>query len=179
MLVKILIGAAVIVAILVVVISMQSSTFRIERTAVIAAPASTVFAQVDDFRKWPAWSPYEKLDPVMKKTYDGPPTGLGSAYTWAGNSKAGEGRATIIDIRPNELIRLRLDFVRPFEASNVAEFVFKPEGDKTAVTWSLTGDKNFMFKAVHMVMNMDKMVGGQFAEGLADLKKVAEAAPKS
>ena len=129
---------------------MQPSDFRIARTATISAPAPMVFAQVNDFRKWQAWSPYEKLDPAMKRTYEGAAAGTGAISTWAGNNEVGEGRTT----------------------------TFKPEGDRTAVTWSLAGKKNFTAKAVHLFMNMDRMVGGQFEEGLARMKSVVEAAAK-
>ena len=167
MLIKILIALAVIVLVFGVVVAMQPSEFRIARTATISAPAPVVFAQVNDFRKWEAWSPYEKLDPAMKRTYEGAPAGTGAMYTWAGNNQAGEGRSTITESRP-----------RPFAATSTAEFTFKPEGNRTAVTWSLAGNKNFTAKAVHLFMNMDRMVGGQFEEGLARLKSVAEAAAK-
>jgi uncharacterized protein YndB with AHSA1/START domain len=178
MAIKILIGLAVIVVAFAAIVALQPSEFRVARTATIAAPPPAVFAQVNDYRKWTAWSPYEKLDPAMKKTYAGAPAGTGAVYTWAGNSQAGEGRATITESRPNELIRIQLEFVKPFAANNTAEFTFKPQGDKTAVTWSLTGHRNFLFKAVGLLMNMDRMVGGQFEEGLAQLKSVVEAAPK-
>jgi hypothetical protein len=178
MLKKILIALAVIVIVFVGVVAMQSSEFRIARTATMSAPAPVVFAQVNDFRKWRAWSPYEKLDPAMKRTYEGAPAGTGAIYTWAGNSQAGEGRSTITESRPSDLIRIKLEFVRPFAATNTAEFTFKPEGDQTVVTWSLAGKKNFTAKAVHLFMNMDKMVGGQFGEGLARMKSVVEAAAK-
>ena len=179
MLMKALIAVAPVVIVFVAIVAMQPSDFRVARTATIAAPAPAVFAQVNDYRNWKAWSPYEKLDPAMKKTYEGAAAGTGAVYTWAGNSQAGEGRATITESRPSELIRIRLEFLKPFAATNTAEFTFKPEGDRTAVTWSLTGTRNFMFKAVGLFMNMDRMVGGQFEEGLAQLKSVAEAAPKS
>ncbi len=179
MLMKALIAVAAVVIVFVAIVAMQPSDFRVARTATIAAPAPAVFAQVNDYRNWKAWSPYEKLDPAMKKTYEGAAAGTGAVYTWAGNSQAGEGRATITESRPSELIRIRLEFLKPFAATNTAEFTFKPEGDRTAVTWSLTGTRNFMFKAVGLFMNMDRMVGGQFEEGLAQLKSVAEAAPKS
>ena len=179
MLMKVLIAVAAVVIVFVAIVAMQPSDFRVARTATIAAPAPAVFAQVNDYRNWKAWSPYEKLDPAMKKTYEGAAAGTGAVYTWAGNSQAGEGRATITESRPSELIRIRLEFLKPFAATNTAEFTFKPEGDRTAVTWSLTGTRNFMFKAVGLFMNMDRMVGGQFEEGLAQLKSVAEAAPKS
>jgi hypothetical protein len=165
----------VIVVVFLCVVAMQPSDFRIARTATIAAPAPVVFAQVNDYRKWRAWSPYEKADPAMRRTYEGPPAGTGAVYTWAGNSEAGEGRATITESRPNDLIRIKLEFVRPFAATNTAEFRFEPEGDGTAVTWSLAGTNGFMFKAVGLFMNMGKMVGGQFEEGLAQLRSVVEA----
>jgi hypothetical protein len=115
----------------------------------------------------------------MKKTYAGPPAGTGASYAWAGNSQAGVGRATITESRPNELVRIKLDFEQPFAGTALAEFRFKPEGDRTVVEWSLAGTNNFVAKAVHLFMNMDKMVGGQFEDGLAQLKSIAEAAPKS
>jgi len=178
MLIKALIALAAVVIVFVAIVAMQPSDFRVARTATIAAPAPAVFAQVNDYRNWKAWSPYEKLDPAMKKTYEGAAAGTGAVYTWAGNSQAGEGRATITESRPNELIRIRLEFLKPFTATNTAEFTFEPEGDRTAVTWNLTGTRNFLFKAVGLFMNMDKMVGGQFEEGLAQLKSVTEAGPK-
>jgi hypothetical protein len=114
----------------------------------------------------------------MKKTYRGAPAGTGAIYSWIGNRKAGEGRATIIESRPNERIRIQLDFVQPFAGTAIAEFAFQPEGDRTTVEWSLSGRKNFASKAVGLLMNMDKMVGGQFEEGLAQMKSVVEAAPQ-
>ena len=114
----------------------------------------------------------------MKLTFAGPATGPGASYSWVGNNQVGEGRLTIIESRPNDLVRIKLEFMKPFAATNTAEFTFKPEGDKTAVTWSMQGNNNFIAKALHLVMNMDKMVGGQFEKGLADMKLVAEAAPK-
>ena len=179
MLIKALIALAAIVIVFAAIVAMQPSDFRVARTATIAAPAPAVFAQVNDYRNWNAWSPYEKLDPAMKKTYEGAAAGTGAIYTWAGNSQAGEGRATITESRPSELIRIKLEFMKPFAATNTAESTFQPEGDRTAVTWSLTGTRNFLFKAVGLFMNMEKMVGGQFEEGLAQLKSVAEKAPRS
>jgi uncharacterized protein YndB with AHSA1/START domain len=178
MLVKVLVAVALVVVVFAAVVAMQPSEFRVARSTTIAAPARAVFAQVNDFRQWPAWSPYDKLDPAMKKTYDGPAAGTGASYAWAGNSNAGVGRATITESRPNELVRIKLDFEQPFAGTALAEFRFKPEGDRTAVEWSLAGTNNFVAKAVHLFMNMDKMVGGQFEEGLAQLRSVAEAAPK-
>jgi len=177
MLKRILIALAVIVVALVSVVAMQPSEFRIARTATIAAPVPAVFAQVNDVHNWEAWSPWAKLDPAMKKTYEGAPAGTGAIYTWAGNAEVGEGRSTIIESRPSDVIRIKLEFVRPFAATSIAEFTFKPEGERTVVTWSLTGKKNFVTKAVHLFMNMDNMVGGEFDKGLARMKAAAEAAP--
>src|SRR3989442_5983044 len=143
MLIKILIALAVIVLVSGVVVAMQPSEFRIARTATISAPAPVVFAQVNDFRKWEAWSPYEKLDPAMKRTYEGAPAGTGAMYTWAGNNQAGEGRSTITESRP-----------RPLAATSTAEFTFKPEGNRTAVTWSLAGNKNFTAQALPLFMHI-------------------------
>ena|SRR5258706_10486943 len=178
MLKKILIALLAIVAVLAVVVALQPAEFRIARTAVVSAPAPAVFAEVNDFHQWQAWSPWEGLDPAMKRAYEGAPSGAGAVYAWSGNDKVGAGRMTITDSRPGELVRIRLEFMKPFQATNTAEFTFKPEGDRTAVTWSMTGKNNFMFKAVHLFMNMDKMLGGEFDKGLARLKSVVEAGKK-
>jgi uncharacterized protein YndB with AHSA1/START domain len=174
MLLIILIALATIILALVLIIAIQPSEFRVARTATISAPPSTVFAQVNDFHNWEAWSPWAKLDPAMKKTFEGSPAGAGAVYSWVGNNEVGEGRSTIIESRPHELIRITLVFVRPFACTNTAEFSFKPDGNQTTVTWSLAGKNSFMAKAVGLIMNMDKMVGGQFEQGLAQLKSVVE-----
>ena len=179
MLVKILIGLALLVVLLVVVIAVQPSEFRITRTATVAAPPAAVFAQVNDFHKWEAWSPWAKLDPAVRNTFEGAPAGTGAVFAWAGNNKVGEGRMTITESRPNELVRIKLEFMKPFAATNTAEFTFKPEGDRTAVTWSMFGRNNFISKAVCLVMNMDETLGGEFDKGLAAMKSVAEAAAKN
>lgn len=172
-----------IIAIFCVVVAMQPAHYTVERSATINAPAPVVFAQVNDFHKWAAWNPWGKLDPTMKQTYEGAPAGVGAVYTWAGNREVGEGRMTIIESRPDELIRVRLEFVKPLPGTSIAEFTFRPQGNQTAVTWSMTGTNNFMAKAIHLVMNMDRMIGGQFDRGLADMKSVVESgarpAPRS
>jgi uncharacterized protein YndB with AHSA1/START domain len=176
MLGPILIVIAALIIVFLIIVALQASSFRVARSATINAPAPAVFALVNDLHKWQAWSPYEK-DPAMKKTFEGPPAGTGAAFAWNGNKDVGEGRTTIVESRPNELIRLKLEFVRPFTCTNTAEFAFEPRGDGTEVTWSLSGEKNFMSKAVCMFMNMDKMVGGDFEKGLAKLKSVVESSP--
>jgi polyketide cyclase/dehydrase/lipid transport protein len=179
MLIKIVIGVVVVIGVFAVIVAMRPSDFRVERSAVVAAPAPVVFAQVNDLHNWDAWSPFAKLDPAAKQTFEGPREGTGAALAWAGNKQAGEGRMTITESRPYELIRFRLDFVKPFAVTNTAEFTFTPRGDQTAVTWSMSGRQNFMAKAFCMFMSMDKMVGGEFEKGLAQMKSVAESANKT
>ena len=118
-----------------------------------------------DRELWEAWSPWARLDPAMKQAYEGAPAGTGAIYTWAGNSQVGEGRMTLTESRPSDLIRIRLEFLKPFAATSTAEFTFKAERNQTVVTWSMAGKNNFIAKAVHLFMNMDKMVGGNFEEG--------------
>jgi len=179
MLWKILIALVVIVVGLVGVITLQPARYRVSRSTTIAAPAPVVFAQVNDFHKWSAWSPWEKIDPAMKRTYEGPSAAVGASYAWVGSREVGEGRMTIVESRPSDLIQVKLEFVKPFAGTSVAEFSFKPDGERTLVTWRMTGDKNFIAKAIHLVMSMDRMIGDQFDKGLAAMKTVAEAAPRS
>jgi hypothetical protein len=170
----ILAAVAAVVVIFLAVVALQPSDFRIERSATMAAPAPAVFAQVNDLRSWQAWSPWEKIDPQLKRTYEGPQAGTGAAYAWAGNKDVGEGRMTITESRPGERILINLEFFKPFAATNTAEFSFKPAGDDTAVTWSMTGKNNFLSKAICLFVNMDRMVGGMFEQGLQQMKSVVE-----
>ena len=178
MLTTILIILAVTVIVFVVVVIMQPSEFRVARSATMSAPASAVFAQVNDFHKWDAWNPWGKIDPTMKQNYQGAPACAGAIYSWAGNNQVGEGRMTMTESRPSDLIRIKMEFYKPFAATSTAEFTFRPAGNQTAVTWSMTGNNNFMAKAIHLFMNMDKMIGGQFEKGLASMKSIVESAPK-
>lgn len=172
----ILVIFAVIIIAFVVIVAMQSSEFRVARSATMSVSAPAVFAQVNDFHKWEAWNPWGKIDPAMKQTYEGAPAGIGAIYSWVGNNKVGEGRMTLTESRPSDLIRIKMEFCKPFAATNTAEFTFKPAGNQTAVTWSMTGHNNFMAKAIHLFMNMDKMIGSQFDKGLASMKSVVEGA---
>ena len=174
MLTKILIVVAVLVVALVVVVATRPSAFRIVRSATITAPPPAAFELVNDLRAWRAWSPWEKRDPALQRTYEGAPAGQGAAYSWAGNNEVGEGRMTITESRPDELVRIRLEFFKPFAATNEAVFTFEPRGEQTLVTWSMTGHNGFMAKAFCMFVDMDRMVGGDFEKGLAELKRVAE-----
>lgn len=171
---KILIGLAVIIAGFLVVVAFQPDTFRVERAATIAAAPSAVFTQVNNLRKAAVWSPWLKLDPAVKVAYEGPAAGVGASSSWAGNHNIGEGRQTITESRANELVRLRLDFIKPFAGTSTAEFTLKPSGNQTLITWSLAGEKNFVSKAVCLFMDQDKMIGEPFEQGLASLKALVE-----
>ena len=179
MLRKILIALAVTVVGLVAVILSRPDSFRIVRSASISAPADAVFPMINDFHNWVAWSPWAELDPNMKLNYSGSQAGVGAVYSWAGNDKVGEGRMTILENKPNEKVVIKLEFMKPFEATNTTNFTIQPEAGGVNVTWDMTGINNFMSKAVSLVMDMDKEVGGDFAKGLAKLKNVAEAKAKS
>jgi uncharacterized protein YndB with AHSA1/START domain len=175
MLIKILIAIAALLFVFVVIVALRPSAFQVMRSAAIAAPPEVVFAQVNDLHHWEAWSPWAKLDPTARNTYDGAPSGVGAGFGWSGNAKVGEGHMTITESRPYELIKFRLDFVKPFRGTNIAEFTFKPEGNQTAVTWTMSGECNFFAKALGLFVNCDKMVGAQFQQGLAQLNAVAGA----
>jgi uncharacterized protein YndB with AHSA1/START domain len=156
------------------IVAAQPSEYRVSRSATIAAPAEEVFPQVNNLHNWDAWSPWAKLDPAAKNSFEGPSEGTGAIFKWSGNDQIGEGKMTIIESRPDELVRFKLEFVRPFEDTSTSEFTFQPKGDQTAVTWSMSGHKNFVNKAVCLFMNMDKMLGGDFEKGLAQMKAVVE-----
>ena|SRR2546423_5900067 len=179
---KILIGAIVVivlvVAIFCVVVAIQPSHYHIERTATINAAAPIVFAQVNDFHKWDAWSPWAKLDPAMKTSFEGAPAGTGAMYSWTGNDQVGEGKMTITQSVPSTLVKIKLEFLKPWVATNATDFLFASQGNQTSVTWKMDGDNNFMGKAFGLFMSMDKMVGNDFEKGLAQMKTVAEAAAK-
>jgi hypothetical protein len=170
----VLIALAVIIGVFLVIVALQPPVYRVTRTTTVVAPATDVFAQVNDFHNWEVWSPWAKLDPDAKNSFAGAPAGAGAIFAWSGNKKIGEGRMTLTDSRPPELIRINLQFVRPFPSTSTAEFTFQPEGDQTLVTWSMTGRKNFISKAFCMFINMDQMIGGDFERGLAQMKATTE-----
>ena len=164
----------VILAALAFVISRRPDDFTVTRKAAIAAPAADVFAQVNDFHNWQNWSPWAKIDPNAKNTYSGPAAGTGAGFAWEGNGKIGAGNMTITESRAPELIRMRLEFLKPFKAVNATEFTFTPEGGKTLVSWTMAGKANFMSKAMGLFMDCDKMVGKQFDQGLAQIAAIVE-----
>lgn len=178
MLKKILIGIAAVIVLFVIIVAVQPAQYRVTRTATIPAAPAVVFEHVNDLHKWEAWSPWEKLDPAMKRTFEGPQSGTGASYSWVGNKQVGEGKMSITESKANELVRLKLEFIKPFASTAMTDFTFKPEGEQTTVTWSMSGEKNFMSKAFCLFMNMDKMVGGDFEKGLAGLKSVVQVAAK-
>lgn len=152
---------------------------KVERSATIAAPPEAVFKVVNDFRRWDDWSPWSKLDPNMKKSFEGPSEGVGAIYRWNGNNEVGEGSTTMTESKPNEKVAMKLEFKRPMEGTNDVQFTFVPEGSGTKVTWSMQGKVPFVGKIFSVFVNCEKMCGDQFNEGLANLKKVVETAPKS
>ena len=154
--------------------STRPDTFRIERSMLIQAPAEKVFPHIDDLHNWNAWSPWAHMDPAMTQTYGGALRGTGATQSWSGNSKVGQGSMEIIESAPSSRIVMKLDFLKPFEAHNTAEFSLTPEAGATRVTWAMHGPSNFMSKVMGIFMNMDAMVGGQFEQGLANLKRVVE-----
>ncbi|WP_411727271.1 SRPBCC family protein [Methyloglobulus sp.] len=153
----------------------QPDDFRITRTGTISAPASAIFPHVNKLQNWDAWSPWAKLDPNAKNSFEGSAEGVGAKMSWVGNNKVGVGSMTITESHPDDFIQFKLEFQKPMQATNIAEFTFTPEGNQTTVTWSMTGTNNFMAKVMGLIMNCDKMVGGQFEKGLAALKTVVEA----
>jgi len=161
-------------AILAAFIQTRPGEFSVSRSATIGAPPAKVFPNVNELQKWEAWSPWAKLDPDCKTTFEGPAAGTGAVMRWDGNNKVGKGSMTVTDSRPSELVRFRLDFLKPFKGTNTAEFTFRPESNGTFVNWSMKGTNNFVGKAMSLVMNCEKMVGPQFEKGLAQLKAVSE-----
>ncbi len=176
--IRILVGIAFILGGFLVIVSTRPADFRVTRTATIPAPPSIVFAQVNDFQQWNSWSPWAKLDPAAKNTFEGPTAGEGAIFAWAGNNEVGEGRMTITESRPDELVQMKLEFVKPFESICTTEFTFKPEGEETAVTWTMAGKNNFIGKAVSLFMDCDKMIGDQFEQGFANMKTVVATSAK-
>ena len=175
----IVVVVVVIVAALAGFIAMRPSEFRIARSRQLSAPAAVVHTHVDDFHKWPEWSPWERIDPAMKREVSGTPVGTGATYYWSGNNKAGEGRMTITDSRPPHSVTIRLEFLRPWKATNEIQFDLVPNGSGTDVIWAMSGHNNFMPKAMGLVMNMEKLVGPDFEKGLAELDTVTAAAPQA
>jgi hypothetical protein len=174
MAIKILIAVAVLIVLFVIFVATRPSGFHVERSITINAPPENVFAQVNDFRAWGAWSPWEKKDPDMKRTYGATTAGPGATYAWAGNGNVGEGKMTIERSERPSQVAIRLDFFKPFAGTNAATFNFTPAPSGTKVTWAMDGHCNFITKGIGVFMSMDRMIGPDFESGLSAMKSVAE-----
>jgi uncharacterized protein YndB with AHSA1/START domain len=169
---------AIAIAIVLILAATKPDTFRVQRAATVKAPPEKIFPLINDFHQWGTWSPYEKKDPAMKRSYSGAASGKGAVYAWDGNKNVGSGRMEILDTSAPSKIVIKLDFFTPFEGHNTAEFTMLPQGDATNVTtnvtWLMHGPSPFMGKIMHVFINMDRMVGKDFEIGLANLKKITE-----
>lgn len=152
----------------------KPDSFRVERSITVAVPQDSVYSQVKSFHQWGAWSPWEKLDPAMKKKFSGSVEGTGAVYEWEGNSDVGKGRMEIISAWQPDSIKIKLDFLEPFEAHNTSHFHFLAQGTSTKVTWVLEGPSPFLSKVMSVFFNMDAAIGGDFERGLATLKGAVE-----
>ncbi len=170
----IVIALVVVVAALLLLAATKPATFRVQRAASINASREEIYPFIEDFHNWGHWSPYEKLDPTMKKTYTGAPSGKGAVYEWQGNSKAGTGRMEITGASVPSKVIIKLDFLKPFEGHNTSEFSLDGKGDSTNVTWAMYGPNSYMAKLMSIFMTMDRLLGKEFESGLANLKSVAE-----
>jgi len=168
------IAVAVILAGILIYAATRPETFRIERSASVKAPPEKIFAQVSDLKAWAAWSPWEKKDPAMKRSYGAVASGKGATYAWNGNKDVGKGRMEIIEAAAPSKIVIKLDFFEPFEAHNTAEFAMSEKDGMTTVTWAMYGPANFISKLMGVFFNMDKMIGADFEAGLVNLKKISE-----
>lgn len=175
---KILLSGIAIVAVFIAGVlglaATKPDTFAFERSTSINAAPEKVYALVSDFRQWQAWSPYDQLDPAMKRSYEGAPSGLGAVYAWEGNSQAGKGRMEITEAAAPSKIVIKLDFLVPFESHNVAEFTLIPDGEAHKLTWKMSGPSPFISKVMGVFFDMDAMIGKDFEAGLANLKALAE-----
>ncbi|HEY9239237.1 MAG TPA: SRPBCC family protein [Burkholderiaceae bacterium] len=167
-------AAVALVAGVLIFATTKPDTFSVQRSATVQAPPEKVFAVLNDFKRWPDWSPWEKLDPAMKRTLGGAPAGKGATYAWEGNAKAGAGSMEIIESTPASKIGIQLDFIKPFEGHNTTVFALTPQGGATQVNWSMTGPTPFVSKLMQVFVDMDQMIGKDFEEGLANLKAATE-----
>jgi uncharacterized protein YndB with AHSA1/START domain len=165
---------AILLALVLALAATKPDTFRVERSITIKAPPGKVFAYLNDFQQFGAWSPWEKLDPGMKRTFSGPPSGVGSVYEWKGNDEVGAGRMEIVKTEQNAKVTIKLDFFTPFESQNTTDYILQSAPEGTFVTWAMFGPSPFVTKLMTIFVSMDAMVGKDFEHGLANLKAVAE-----
>jgi uncharacterized protein YndB with AHSA1/START domain len=173
-LVIIAVGLAVAIAAVLILAATKPTTLRVQRSVSINAPPERIFSLISDFHQWVTWSPYEQKDPAMKRTYSGAERGRGAVYAWDGDKNVGSGRMEILDVSAPSKIVIKLDFFKPFEGHNTAEFTMLPQGDGTHVTWLMHGPANFMSRLIQVFMNLDNMIGKDFEAGLANLKTITE-----
>jgi uncharacterized protein YndB with AHSA1/START domain len=164
----------VLIAALLIFAATKPDTFRVQRSASIKAPPEKIFALINNVHSWGSWSPWEKMDPAMKRTHSGAANGKGAVYEWEGNNKVGKGRMEITETSPPSRVTIKLDFIKPFEAHNIAEFTLDATGGSTNVTWAMHGPSPYIAKVMHVFFNMDSMVGKNFETGLTNLKTIAE-----
>jgi uncharacterized protein YndB with AHSA1/START domain len=165
---------AVAIAIVLILAATKPDTFSVQRATTVRAPAEKIFALINDFHRWGTWSPYEARDPAMKRSYSGPANGVGAVYGWDGNNNVGAGRMEILETSPPAKIVIKLDFFKPFEGHNTAEFTILPQGDATDVRWVMHGPAPFMSRLMQVFINLDRMIGKDFEIGLANLKRLTE-----
>jgi uncharacterized protein YndB with AHSA1/START domain len=165
---------AVAIAIVLILAATKPDTFSVQRAATVKAPAEKIFPLINDFHQWGTWSPWETKDPAMKRNFSGATSGKGAVYGWEGNKNVGSGRMEILEASMPSKIVIKLDFFKPFEGHNTAEFTMLPQGDATSVTWVMHGPAPFMSKIMQVFMNMDSMIGKDFEAGLANLKRATE-----
>jgi uncharacterized protein YndB with AHSA1/START domain len=165
---------AVAIAIVLILAAIKPDTFSVQRATTVRAPAEKIFALINDFHRWGTWSPYEARDPAMKRSYSGPANGVGAVYGWDGNNNVGAGRMEILETSPPAKIVIKLDFFKPFEGHNTAEFTILPQGDATDVRWVMHGPAPFMSRLMQVFINIDRMIGKDFEIGLANLKRLTE-----
>ena len=168
------IAVAIAIAIVLILAATKPDTFSVQRVTTVSAPPEKIFPLINDFHQWGTWSPWENKDPAMKRTYSGAGSGKGAVYAWDGNKNVGTGRMEILEVSAPSKIVIKLDFFKPFEAHNTAEFTMLPQGDATSLRWLMHGPAPFMSKVMQVFMNMDKMIGKDFEAGLAKLKKLTE-----
>jgi hypothetical protein len=165
---------AILVAAVLVYVAMQPESFRVERSISIKAPPEKIFSQINGFHQWEAWSPWEKIDPAIKRTYSGADGGKGAVYAWQGNKDIGQGRMEIVESTPSSNVLIKIDFLEPFEGHDMVQFTLQPQGETTKVTQAMYGPSPFIHKVMSLFFSMDKMVGQKYEEGLASLKAIAE-----
>jgi len=174
MLKKISMGLILVIVVILGLALTQPDSYKVQRSARIKAPPAKIMGYLDDFHQWPAWSPWEKKDPNMQRTFEGASSGKGAVYAWSGNGDVGQGRMEIVEENAPTQLAIKLDFIKPFASSNRTEFALQPQGESTVVTWTMTGPSLFVTKIMGVFFNMDKMIGKDFEQGLAQLKEAGE-----